>query len=221
MQLEVWSDIVCPWCYLGKRRLEEALGQFEHADEVEVVWRSFQLDPSYPKGQPRPVPEDLAEKLGASPARVAAMQGHVTALAAEVGLDYHLDKSIMANTFDAHRLTHLAREYGLGAELHERLMRANLVEAENVDDADTLVRLAGEVGVPAEAARRVLAGDEYAGDVEADIRQARAFGANGVPFFVLDRRYGISGAQPTEAFLAALKQAHQDSASGAGTAAAR
>ncbi|MDW5325211.1 DsbA family oxidoreductase [Plantactinospora sp. KLBMP9567] len=215
MQLEVWSDIVCPWCYLGKRRLETALGQFEYADEVEVVWRSFQLDPSYPKGEPRPVPEALRSKLGASAAQVAAMQGHVTSLAAEEGLDYHLDQSIMANTFDAHRLTHLAREYGLGAELHERLMRANLIEAENVDDPETLVRLATEVGVPAEAARRVLAGDEYATDVEADIAQARAFGANGVPFFVLDRRYGISGAQPTEAFLSALRTAHQDSAAGA------
>ncbi|MEO3930401.1 DsbA family oxidoreductase [Micromonosporaceae bacterium B7E4] len=215
MQLEVWSDIVCPWCYLGKRRLETALGQFEHADEVEVVWRSFQLDPSYPKGEPRPVPEALRSKLGASAAQVAAMQGHVTSLAAEDGLEYHLDQSIMANTFDAHRLTHLAREYGLGTELHERLMRANLIEAENVDDAETLVRLATEVGVPAEAARRVLAGDEYAADVEADIRQARAFGANGVPFFVLDRKYGISGAQPTEAFLSALRTAYQDSAAGA------
>ncbi|MFY1692688.1 DsbA family oxidoreductase [Plantactinospora sp. WMMB782] len=215
MQLEVWSDIVCPWCYLGKRRLETALGQFAHADEVEVVWRSFQLDPSYPKGEPRPVPEALRAKLGASPAQVAAMQGHVTALAAEEGLDYQLDKSIMANTFDAHRLTHLAREYGLGTELHERLMRANLVEAENVDDADTLVRLATEVGVPADAARRVLSGDEYAAAVEADIAQARAFGANGVPFFVLDRRYGISGAQPVEAFLRALDTAHQESAAGA------
>ncbi|MGX7673563.1 DsbA family oxidoreductase [Plantactinospora sp. DSM 117369] len=215
MQLEVWSDIVCPWCYLGKRRLDTALGQFAHADEVEVVWRSFQLDPSYPKGQPRPVPEALRSKLGASAAQVAAMQGHVTSLAAEEGLDYHLDQSIMANTFDAHRLTHLAREYGLGTELHERLMRANLIEAENVDDAETLVRLATEVGVPAEAARRVLAGDEYAADVEADIAQARAFGANGVPFFVLDRKYGISGAQPTEAFLSALRTAYQDSATGA------
>ncbi|MGI5151178.1 DsbA family oxidoreductase [Plantactinospora sp. CA-294935] len=215
MQLEVWSDIVCPWCYLGKRRLETALGQFEHADEVEVVWRSFQLDPSYPKGEPRPVPEALRAKLGASAAQVAAMQEHVTSLAAEDGLDYHLDQSIMANTFDAHRLTHLARQYGRGTELHERLMRANLIEAENVDDPETLVRLATEVGVPAEAARRVLAGDEYAEAVEADIRQARAFGANGVPFFVLDRKYGISGAQPTEAFLSALRTAYQDSAAGA------
>ncbi|MEQ4304898.1 DsbA family oxidoreductase [Plantactinospora sp. B6F1] len=214
MQLEVWSDIVCPWCYLGKRRLETALGQFAHADEVEVVWRSFQLDPSYPKGKPQPVPEALRAKLGASPAQVAAMQEHVTSLAAEEGLDYHLDRSIMANTFDAHRLTHLARPYGLGTELHERLMRANLVEGENVDDAETLVRLATEVGVPAEAARRVLAGDEYAKDVEADIAQARAFGASGVPFFVLDRRYGISGAQPVEAFLSALRTAHQGSAAG-------
>ncbi|MDG4787534.1 DsbA family oxidoreductase [Micromonospora sp. WMMD1102] len=216
MQLEVWSDIVCPWCYLGKRRLERALGQFAHADEVEVVWRSFQLDPSYPKGEPRPVPEALREKLGASSAQVTAMQGHVTALAAEEGLDYRLDKSIMANSVDGHRLTHLAREYGLGAELHERLMRANLVEAENVDDAGTLVRLATEVGVPADAARRVLSGDEYAAAVEADIAQARAFGASGVPFFVLDRRYGISGAQPVEAFLRALETAYRDSAPDAG-----
>ncbi|GAA5188111.1 DsbA family oxidoreductase [Rugosimonospora acidiphila] len=209
MKVEVWSDIVCPWCYIGKRRLENALAGFEHAGEVEVEWRSFQLDPEYPRGAGRPVYSHLAEKTGGSVEQVRAMTDRVKALAAEEGLAYDFERSIVVNTFDAHRLTHLAKAHGLGGQLHERLMRANLIEGERVDDADTLVRLAEEVGVPAAEAHRVLAGDEYAKDVEADIREAHLLGANGVPFFVLDRKYGVAGAQPVEAFETALRTAYQ------------
>jgi predicted DsbA family dithiol-disulfide isomerase len=208
VRVEVWSDVVCPWCYIGKRRLETALTQFEHADEVEVVWRSFQLDPTYPKGDPQPVHEQLQKKFGGSLAQVRAMTDHVTALAAEEGLTYDLGRSIMVNTVDAHRLTHLAKAHGLGGEMHERLLRAQLVEGETLDDHETLVRLGAEVGVPTDEARRVLAGDDYARDFADDVREARALGATGVPFFVLDRKYGISGAQPAEAFLSALRTAH-------------
>lgn len=209
MRIEVWSDIVCPWCYLGKRRLERALAGFEHADEVTVEWRSFQLDPDYPKDRTQAVYEGLAEKFGGPPSRVREMTEHVTALAAEEGLAYDYDHAVMVNTFDAHRVTHLAKAHGLGGEMHERLLRAQLVEGETLNDVDTLVRLAAEVGVDEAATRRVLAGDDHTADVEADIRQARAFGATGVPFFVLDRRYGISGAQPVEAFAQALRTAHE------------
>jgi predicted DsbA family dithiol-disulfide isomerase len=207
MRVEVWSDVVCPWCYIGKRRLERALGSFEHAGEVAVVWRSFQLDPSFPKGVHRPVYEVLMEKTGGSAAQVRAMTEQVKAVAAEEGLVYDFERSSSVNTFDAHRLAHLAEAHGLGAAMHERLMRAQLVEGATLDDTETLVRLGEEVGVPAQEARRVLAGDEYAAGVEEDISLARELGVTGVPFFVFDRAYGLSGAQPLEAFLSALRTA--------------
>jgi predicted DsbA family dithiol-disulfide isomerase len=205
VRIEVWSDVVCPWCYLGKRRLEAALAEFEHP--VEVEWRSFQLDPTVPMDTARPVYEALAEKTGAGPDQVREMTAHVASLAAAEGLTYDFDNAIMVNTFDAHRLTHHAKAQGLGPEMHERLMRAQLVEGATVNDVDTLVRLSEEVGV--EGARPVLTSDEYAADVRADIQEARMLGATGVPFFVLDRRYGVAGAQPVDAFRAALRTAHE------------
>ncbi|MGP4109732.1 DsbA family oxidoreductase [Streptomyces sp. 4N509B] len=208
LRVDIWSDIVCPWCYIGKRRLESALGRFEHADEVEVHWHSFQLDPSHPKGQRRPVLEALAEKTGASPAEVRAMIGKVTDLAAAEGLTYELTRAVAVNTIDAHRLSHLAAAHGLGGPMHERLLRAHLCEAEVVDDPDTLVRLGAEVGVPEDETRRMLDGDTYADAVRADFDAGRRFGATGVPFFVLNRAYGVSGAQPSDTFLHALRTAH-------------
>jgi predicted DsbA family dithiol-disulfide isomerase len=206
--VEVWSDLVCPWCYIGKRRLERALADFEHADEVEVVWRSFQLDPAHPKGHREPTYDMLAKKFGSSPSQVRAMTSRVTSVAAEEGLAYDFDRALSVNTFDAHRLTHLAKAHGAGPAAHERLMHAHFMEGEALDDVETLVRLGAEVGVPADEARRVLTGDAYTKDVEEDIRQARTYGASGVPFFVLDRAYGISGAQPLEVFASALRQAY-------------
>lgn len=203
VKIEVWSDIVCPWCYIGKRRLESALAGFDHP--VEVEWRSFQLDPTVPKDYAGPVYEALREKTGRSTAEVREMTAHVSELAAAEGLTYDFDHSVMVNTFDAHRLTHLAKAQGLGGEMHERLLRAQLVEGATLNDVDTLVRLSEDIGV--EGAHRVLTSDEYAADVENDIREARMLGATGVPFFVLDRRYGVSGAQPVEAFASALKTA--------------
>ncbi len=209
MKIEVWSDVVCPWCYIGKRRLDRALAGFARAGDVEVEWRSFQLDPAYPKGARRPVLAHLAQKFGGSVDQVRAMTDRVRSLAAEEGLAYDFDRAVAVNTVDAHRVSHLAKAHGLGGQLHERLMRAHLMEGETLDDAETLVRLAGEVGVPGDEVRRVLAGDEYAKDVEADGREAQMLGANGVPFFVLDRRYGISGAQPLEVFARALRTAYE------------
>ena len=207
MQVEVWSDVVCPWCYIGKRRFEKALAGFDHADEVEVVWRSFQLDPERPRGARESLEKTLAAKIGGTVEQVRAMNDHVKTLAAAEGLDYDFDRYTFVNTFDAHRLTHLARAHGRDAELHERFLRAQLIEGEVLDDADTLVRLSAEIGVPEGEARRVLAGDDYTADVDEDIRELRDLGGNGVPFFVIDRRYGISGAQPTEVFLRALETA--------------
>jgi predicted DsbA family dithiol-disulfide isomerase len=206
VRIEVWSDIVCPWCYIGKRRLETALAGFDHP--VEVEWKSFQLDPTFPRGEAVPVYDALAEKFGGG--QVREMTGRVTELAAVEGLHYDYDHAVMVNTFDAHRLAHHARSQGLGGEMHERLMRAQLVEGETVNDPDTLLRLAEEIGV--EGAGPVVTSDRYTAEVEADIREARLLGATGVPFFVLDRKYGVSGAQPAEVFAQALRTAFADSA---------
>ncbi len=208
MLVEVWSDFVCPWCYIGRSRLKRALAEFEHADEVKVEWRSFLLDPSHRKGVRLGVHEMLAEKTGASIEDVRTMTDRVSKLAAEEGLTYDVERATVVNTVDAHRLHHLAMSHGVGDQAHERLLRAHFAESEVLDDIDTLVRLGAEVGVPEDEARRVLAGDEHARDVKQDIRQARLYGANGVPFFVLDRTYGVSGAQPVEVFVSALRTAY-------------
>ena len=208
MKVEIWSDIVCPWCYIGKRRFETALADFDHP--VEIEWRSFQLDPEFPRGKAIPVYDALAEKFGGGREQVREMTGRVKDLAAIEGLDYDFEHGVMVNTFDAHRLAHHAKSQGLGPEMHERLMRAQLIEGQTLSDVDTLVRLAEEIGV--EGAGPVVTSDQYTADVDADIQQARLLGATGVPFFVLDRKYGVSGAQPAEVFAQALRQAAENSA---------
>jgi len=212
MKVEIWSDVVCPWCYIGKRRFETALARFDHAADVEVEWRSFQLNPAQPRGAREPLEESLARKMGGTVEQARAMNARVTELAAAEGLEYHFETYRVVNTFDAHRVMHLAKAHGLGTEAHERLLRAQLVEGEILEDHDTLVRLAAEVGLEVDETRRVLASDAYAADVEADIALAQTFGAGGVPFFVIDRRYGVSGAQPAELFLEALETARRDAA---------
>ncbi|RCV52752.1 disulfide bond formation protein DsbA [Marinitenerispora sediminis] len=212
MRIDIWSDVVCAWCYIGKRRLEAALDQFEHADAVELHWHSFQLDPALPPGRRELVSEVTAKKTGAGPEQVRAMLRQISELAEAEGLEYDLDRAMSVNTLDAHRVNHLAAEHGLGGRMHERLLAAQLAEGEAVDDADTLVRLGGEVGLPEAEVRRVLLGDAYAAEVAADIREARRLGVSGVPFYVFDRTYGVSGAQPVGVFLEALRTAYADSA---------
>jgi predicted DsbA family dithiol-disulfide isomerase len=210
LQVEVWSDVVCPWCYIGKRRLEAAVDRFEHP--VEVTWRSFQLDPSAP-AEGGDMATELGRKYGGGREAALGMMAQVSSVAAGDGLEYHLDRTTLANTRDAHRLLHLAHELG-GAELQgalkERLMRAYFTEALVVSDHALLERLAVETGLPAERVRKVLTSSEFDVDVEADQREAAALGATGVPFFVIDRRYGVSGAQPVELFEQALRQAWDD-----------
>lgn len=208
MLIEVWSDFVCPWCYIGKRRLETALSRFEHSGDVEILWRSYQLDPTVEPGADGLVLDHLAKKMGAGPEQIRAMTDRVTTLAAAEGLEYHLEDAHVANTFDAHRVAYLARKYDVGPQVHERFMRAHLIETQHLSDPETVIRLAAEAGVPADEARRVLAGDDHADDVRAEIDLARQFGANGVPFFVLGRTHGVSGAQPVEIFLSALQEAY-------------
>ena len=212
MDVEIWSDITCPWCYLGKRRFERALSQFEGAEPVNVTWRSYQLNPNQPKGDTRTHDEYLAEKTGRTIDEIRAGDARLTALAAAEGLDYHFERYRVVNTFDAHRVLHLARAVGVGAEAHERFMRGQLVEGEVMEDAETLVRLGGDVGLPGDAIRAVLDGDGYAADVRAEIREAAALGCTGVPFFVIDRRYGVSGAQSAEVFLQVLQTVASEAA---------
>ncbi len=219
VQVEIWSDVVCPWCYIGRRRFERALAAFPHRDEVEVVWRSFELDPSAPeftRGRP-PVEtvERLAQKYGVGRAGALEMTRHVTAIAAGEGLEYDLEHAVTGNTRSAHRLLHAALHEGgpeLQGAVEERFLRGYFTERADVSDPDALVRLAAEAGLSEAEAARVAHGLAYADEVDADIAQAHAYGANGVPFFVLDRRYGISGAQPLEVFTRALAQAWADGA---------
>jgi predicted DsbA family dithiol-disulfide isomerase len=207
MDIEIWSDVVCPWCYIGKRRFEHALAAFDHRGEVNVTWRSFQLDPSAPATTEGDPVERLAEKYGMSRAAAEAAQARVTANAATEGLDFHLDRARSGNTFDAHRLIHYAKSAGKQDALKERLMAGYFVEGAAIGEHDVLARLAVEVGLDEAAVLEVLDSDAFADDVRRDELEARQLGITGVPFFVLDRAYGVSGAQPSEMILGALQQA--------------
>lgn len=207
MQVEIWSDVVCPWCAIGKRRFEAALAGFEHREDVDVRWRSFELDPAAPRSVPGGATQRLADKYGVSLEQARAMQQRVVDAGAGDGLSFRFDSAKPGSTVDAHRLLHLAAERGVQGAVKERLLRAYFTEGEPIADAPTLVRLAGEAGLdPAEAAA-VLDSDAYTAEVRADQAEARALGIQGVPFFVLDRKYGVSGAQPAEVLLEVLRQA--------------
>ena len=207
MTVEIWSDVVCPWCYVGKRRFEHALDQFGHRDDVELTWRSFQLDPGAPPERRHSGAEHLAAKYGMSVEQAEQSNAQMTELAAAEGLEYHLDRTRGGNSFDAHRLIHLAAARGRQDAMKERLMRAYFTEGEPVGNRETLVRLATEVGLDEVEARSALEGEAYADTVHADEELAARIGIRGVPYFVLDRRYGVSGAQPSELLLQALEKA--------------
>jgi predicted DsbA family dithiol-disulfide isomerase len=207
MHVEIWSDIACPWCYVGKRRFEAALAAFEHRDEVQVTWRSFELDPYAPPARAQDGATHLAEKYGCSREEALAMQRRMTAAAARDGLDFRFDIARGGNTFDAHRLIQLAASHGLQDAMKERLMRAYLTEGLLVADHATLERLAAEVGLPGDDVRGMLAGDRFAADVRDDERTAASLGIRSVPFFVVDRAVGAAGAHPPEALLELLRQA--------------
>jgi len=210
LTVEIWSDVVCPWCYIGKRRFEAALEQFEHAGEVTVMWRSFELDPEAAREQMGTAAERLAGKYGMTIERALQLHAEMTERAAADGLEYHLDRTRGGNTFDAHRMIHLAATYGHQADAKERLLRAYFTEGESLGVWDTLVRLMEEVGVDPVEARESLRLDKFAEDVREDEALAQQLGIQGVPFFVFDRRYGLSGAQPVETMLTALERAWEE-----------
>jgi predicted DsbA family dithiol-disulfide isomerase len=209
MRIDVWSDIACPWCYVGKRRLEAALGRFSRRDATEVVWRAFELDPAAPRerDRSRPYAERLAQKYRSSVEQAAAMIKRMTDLASLDGLRFDFERIRPGNTFDAHRLIHLAGERGVQDAVKERLLRAYMTEGEAIGDPETLVRLASEAGLDGQEARAVLAGDRYTAEVRADEAEAQEIGVSGVPFFVIGGRYALSGAQSADVILGALDRA--------------
>ena len=220
--VEIWSDIVCPWCYIGKRRFESALDRFEHADEVEVRWRSFELDPQAPARRPGTVTEHLAGKYGMSIDEARDRLESLNQLAAADGLDYDLAETKGGNTLAAHRLIHLGYEHGadLGGQLKEALLHSYFVERLPVSEPDVLIELGARAGLDRAELEDLLAGDRFAGDVRADEAEAAALGCTGVPFFVFDRAFAVAGAQDSEVFLLAMRRAwdrtHPHVAVGAG-----
>jgi predicted DsbA family dithiol-disulfide isomerase len=209
MDVEIWSDINCPWCYIGKRRFETALAEFEHADEVTLTWRSFELDPSAPAEVPGRGAAMLAEKYGMALERAQEMERNVSETATGAGLDYDLENARLGSSFDGHRLIHLAGRHGLQDAMKERLLRARFTDGLLISDHDTLVELGVEVGLDADEIRELLAGDLFAEEVREDEATARAFGITGVPMFVINREFGASGAQPPEQLLGLLRHAWQ------------
>ena len=211
--VDVWSDVACPWCYLGKRRLETAIAQ--SSEDVAVVWHSFQLDPTIPHGEHTPHAQALAKKFNTTPERIGEMNQRLIDLGAAEGLEYRFDLYLQANTRDAHRAIHFAQERGLGNQMKDRLMRAQFTEGAIVDDADVLAGLAAEVGLDAGEVLAMLATDQYDDAVQADIDEAAALGATGVPFFVFDRAFAVSGAQPVRTFADALRRSAERQAADA------
>ena len=208
MDIHIWSDIVCPWCYLGKRRFEHALALFDHRGEVQVTHRSFQLDPSRPRHETTNRRAMLKAKYQLTDDKVQEMDARMERLAEIEGLEYHLGESGQTgNTLDAHQLLQLGKDRGVQDAVIERLYRAYFTEQRSVFDRDSLVTLAGEAGLDETEARGALERDAYVQAVAVDVNEARSLGVSGVPFFVIDRRYGVSGAQATEVFAEALVRA--------------
>jgi predicted DsbA family dithiol-disulfide isomerase len=210
VDVEIWSDVVCPWCYLGKRRFERAMASFGHPGEVSVTYRSFELDPDAPARRTGTHAGHLARKYGMTIAQAEQASQQMTQRAAAEGLEFRFDLIRGGNTFDAHRLLHLAKDHGLQSEMKERLLRATFTEGLPIADKPTLVGLAAEAGLPVARAQAVLDGDAYAAAVRADERQAARYGITGVPFFVADGRYAVSGAQPPEVLIQFLRRAHDE-----------
>lgn len=211
MRVEIWSDVICPWCYIGKRRFEQALAGFAQKESVQVIWRSFELDPNAPRQREGTLEEMLAKKYRVSLQQATAMNARVTGLAREVGLDYRLSIARPGNTFDAHRLLHFADSRQLGDRATERIMHGYFSEGLEVGDRGALARLAPEFGIAESEALAILESDDYSDAVRADEARAATFGVTGVPFFLFDEKTAITGAQPVGAFAEALQQSLPDS----------
>lgn len=207
MKIEIWSDVVCPFCYIGKRKMEKALEKFPLKDKVEIEWKSFQLQPDQKTKPGVSTLEDLSKSKGWSMEQTRQITANVVEMAKAEGLTFDFDKAVVANTKNAHRLIHLAKEFGVQDAMKERLLKAYFTDGLNVDDFETLIQLGKEVGVPEENIKSLLESNRYEDAVDQDIYESRQLGVRGVPFFVLDRKFGISGAQPDEVFDQTLEKA--------------
>ncbi|POY38950.1 disulfide bond formation protein DsbA [Solitalea longa] len=207
MKVEIWSDIACPFCYIGKRRLENALEQFPNKEQVEIVWHSFELDPNAKYDEGKDIHDILSAKYGRDRDWAIQMSEQVSAMAKEEGLDFDFSKNVPANTFNAHRLIHLANKHGKQDEAKERLLKAYFTEGQDVDSKQVLVKLGEEIGLNTIEIEKMLDSDEFGYDVRVDEQEANHIGVRGVPFFVVNRKYGISGAQPLEVFTDTLNKA--------------
>lgn len=207
MKVEIWSDIMCPFCYIGKRKFEAALEQFPDKDKIQVEWKSFQLNPDLKPIPGKDVYDYVAQIKGQSREWSLQVHDQMTKNAKEVGLTYNFDKAVIANSFDAHRLIQLAKVQQLGDAAEERLFIAYFTEGKDISDHNILISLGEEIGLNRTVVAAMLASNDFSGEVNLDAREAQQLGASGVPFFVLDRKYGVAGAQPVEAFTQALTQA--------------
>jgi predicted DsbA family dithiol-disulfide isomerase len=213
MKVEIWSDIMCPFCYIGKRNFEAALKEFEAKNEIEIEWKSFQLDPTIPKSFENKVStyEYLAERKGMPLERSKELHDNIVETARKVGLTYNFEKAVVANSFDAHKLIQLAKTKGLGDAAEESLFKAYFTDGKDMSEHSTLVQLGKEIGLNEEDVMYALASEEFEAKVNFDVSEGNQLGVTGVPFFVFDRKYAVSGAQPIETFLNALKQSHAES----------
>ncbi|HKU30182.1 MAG TPA: DsbA family oxidoreductase [Arthrobacter sp.] len=210
MKIEIWSDVACPWCYIGKRRFETALAAFPHRDSVDIKWRSYQLDPSIPEHYEGTELDYLSKRKGMNPAQVSQMFDHVAAQGKGEGLNYRFDNVVVANSFTAHRLIHLAAAHGKQDQAKELLLSGHFEHGKDIGSQEYLSELGQQLGLPEVEVAELFSTDKYAEDVRGDIAEARMLGVTGVPFFVIDRKYGLSGAQPSEVFTQALIQAWQE-----------
>ncbi|OAB28627.1 Predicted dithiol-disulfide isomerase, DsbA family [Flavobacterium fryxellicola] len=210
LKIQIWSDIMCPFCYIGKRRIEAALENFEHKKAVEIEWKSFQLDASFVASPDDNMVTHLAEKYRKDSDWAQGMLDDMTQNAKSAGLDFHFEKAVMANSLNAHRLLHLAKKHNLANDLEELLFKAYLTDGKNINDLSTLKELGMEVGLPTEVIDEVLHSDAYAKEVQQDITQAQSIGVQGVPFFVFDNKYSVSGAQHVETFVNTLEKVWEE-----------
>lgn len=210
MKIEIWSDVMCPFCYIGKRRFEKVLDAFPSKDQIVVEWKSYLLNPNLVTQPEKNSNQYLAEHKGISIEEARSMTDQVTAMAAEEGLDYKMDQAVVANSFMAHRMTHFAKSKGKQNELEERLFHAYFTEGKNIDDLDTLIDIGVDIGLEKEELRDVLSTNQFEEEVRQDLYDAHQVGLKGVPFFVYNNQYGISGAQPKELFEQTLNQAFEE-----------
>lgn len=210
MKVEIWSDIMCPFCYIGKRKFELALKQFNGASDIEIEWKSFQLSPDLKTQPGKTIHQFLSEHKGMSVSQAKAMNDKMAFTAKQVGLEYNLDASVVANSFNAHRFSHLAKKRGVQDQAEEKLFAAYFTEGKNMDDVLTLMELGSQVGLDKGEVKAVLESDAYAEEVRNDIAEAQQLGIRGVPFFVFDRKYAVSGAQETQVFLETLRASFEE-----------